>query len=121
MGAISCVFIVAQSCPIDNVYLISWLHTQSIVQLLLFDETTFWVRGCLYEKKLFQLRRISHWLGSRWYGKSLLFSLGVYLIKRVGSQRRDLGKWDEQNPYNHFSQPAEIKFNRGAHAYDVRT
>ena len=42
------------------------------------------------------------------------------MIKRAGSQRRDLGKRDEENPYKHVSLPAEVKFNRGAHAYDVR-
>ena len=39
----SCVSVIAQSRITDKVYLISWLATQSTVELLLFDEAIFWI------------------------------------------------------------------------------
>ena len=84
------------------------------------------VRGCLYEKKLIPLSGISRSSGSWWHRKSFLFSFCVYMIKRAGSlteilplRGKILVSRMNRNPYKHFSLPAKINFNRGAHAYDV--
>ena len=88
-------------------------------------------RGCIYWKKVVPLSGISHSPGSRKIWKIfLIFSLclydqmGWFAYRDLGSQRRDLDKRDKQNkhlyPYKHSSSPANVNFNRGVHAYDIR-
>ena len=79
-------------------------------------------RSCLYEKKHVLLSGIS-----LSHGKSFLFSLCVYMTKRTGllteisPLKGNISvSGMNRNPYKHFSQPAEVNFNRGAHAHNVR-
>ena len=74
-------------------------------------------------KKLVPLSGISRSPGSRLHGKSFLFTLFVYMIKCAGSLTETSPLKGEisvsgmnRNPYKHFSPPAEVKFNRGAHS-----
>ena len=83
-------------------------------------------RGCLFEKKLVPLSVISRSPGFRWYGKSFLFSLCVYMIKRADSlidisplKGEILVSRMNRNLYKHFSSSAEVNVNWGAHAYDI--
>ena len=57
----------------------------------------------------------------------ILFSFCVYMIKRTVSLTEILPLKSEisvsgmnRNPCKHFSLPTEMRFNRGAHAYDIR-
>ena len=59
--------------------------------------------------------------------KIFLIFTCVYMIKCAGSLTEISPLKTEisvsgmnRNPYKHFSPPAEVNFNRGAYAYDVR-